>query len=91
MGFLDEAPSLETKMSTIEALRTVTEGKVCSLFSFRDAGIDLDLDLRRGRAGPCNPNPLEPQERTGRYQGGTRYPVRASGGDIRIHGKAGED
>jgi 26S proteasome regulatory subunit N5 len=28
MGFLDEAPSLETKMSTIEALRTVTEGKV---------------------------------------------------------------
>lgn len=28
MGFLDRAPKLETKMSTIETLRTVTEGKV---------------------------------------------------------------
>lgn len=28
MGFLADAPSLDTKLSTIEALRTVTEGKV---------------------------------------------------------------
>ena len=28
MGFLDSAPSLETKLSTIETLRTVTEGKI---------------------------------------------------------------
>jgi hypothetical protein len=28
MGFLDDAPSVEVKLSTIEALRTVTEGKV---------------------------------------------------------------
>ena len=28
MGFLDDAPSLEVKLSTIETLRTVTEGKV---------------------------------------------------------------
>lgn len=28
MGFLDDAPSLETKLSVIETLRTVTEGKV---------------------------------------------------------------
>jgi len=28
MGFLDEAPNEETKMSTIESLRTVTEGKI---------------------------------------------------------------
>jgi 26S proteasome regulatory subunit N5 len=28
MGFLDEAPNLETKMAAIETLRTVTEGKV---------------------------------------------------------------
>ncbi|RQM07095.1 hypothetical protein DH86_00003868 [Scytalidium sp. 3C] len=28
MGFLDSAPNLETKMSTIETLRTVTEGKI---------------------------------------------------------------
>ena len=30
MGFLDDAPSTETKLSTIETLRTVTEGKVCA-------------------------------------------------------------
>jgi len=28
MGFLDKAPSLDVKLSTIETLRTVTEGKV---------------------------------------------------------------
>lgn len=29
MSFLDDTPNLETKLSVIEALRTVTEGKVC--------------------------------------------------------------
>ncbi|KAF2839182.1 PCI-domain-containing protein [Patellaria atrata CBS 101060] len=28
MGFLDDAPNLDTKLSTIETLRTVTEGKI---------------------------------------------------------------
>ncbi|TKA68650.1 hypothetical protein B0A49_05498 [Cryomyces minteri] len=28
MGFLDDAPNMETKLSMIEALRTVTEGKI---------------------------------------------------------------
>ena len=28
MGWIDEAPNMETKMSVIETLRTVTEGKV---------------------------------------------------------------
>lgn len=28
MGFLDDAPNVETKMSVIETLRTITEGKV---------------------------------------------------------------
>ena len=28
MGFLDETPSTEVKLSVIETLRTVTEGKV---------------------------------------------------------------
>ena len=28
MGFLDETPNLETKLSVIEVLRTVTDGKV---------------------------------------------------------------
>jgi 26S proteasome regulatory subunit N5 len=31
MGFLDDTPSLETKLNTIETLRTVTEGKVSCL------------------------------------------------------------
>ena len=30
MGFLDDAPSMEVKLTVIETLRTVTEGKVCS-------------------------------------------------------------
>lgn len=30
MGFLDDTPNMETKLSVIEALRTVTEGKVSS-------------------------------------------------------------
>jgi 26S proteasome regulatory subunit N5 len=30
MGFLDETPSLDVKLSVIESLRTVTEGKVCA-------------------------------------------------------------
>ena len=28
MGFLDNTPNMDTKLSAIEALRTVTEGKV---------------------------------------------------------------
>lgn len=28
MGFLDETPNMDVKMSVIETLRTVTEGKV---------------------------------------------------------------
>lgn len=31
MGFIDDAPSQETEMSVIETLRTVTEGKVCTI------------------------------------------------------------
>lgn len=30
MGFLDDTPSLDSKLTVIETLRTVTEGKVCS-------------------------------------------------------------
>jgi len=28
MGFLDDAPNMETKLSVIDTLRTITEGKV---------------------------------------------------------------
>jgi 26S proteasome regulatory subunit N5 len=30
MGYLDDTPNQDTKLTVIEALRTVTEGKVCS-------------------------------------------------------------
>lgn len=36
MGFIDETPSSETKMSVIETLRTVTEGKVSSAVCCED-------------------------------------------------------
>ena len=37
MGFLDDTPDMETKLSVIETLRTVTEGKVSSMcVSLRD-------------------------------------------------------
>ena len=29
MGFFDETPNMDVKLSVIETLRTVTEGKVC--------------------------------------------------------------
>ena len=31
MSFLDDTPNIETKLSVIETLRTVTEGKVCQI------------------------------------------------------------
>lgn len=31
IGFLEATPDLDTKLSVIETLRTVTEGKVCHL------------------------------------------------------------
>jgi 26S proteasome regulatory subunit N5 len=51
MGFLDDTPNLETKLGVIEALRTVTEGKVrrCGgVHASRNA--NDELDLCRGRA-----------------------------------------
>jgi 26S proteasome regulatory subunit N5 len=36
MGFLDDTPNLDTKLSVIEALRTVTEGKVRSMIIHRE-------------------------------------------------------
>ena len=37
MSFLDETPDVDTKLSVIETLRTVTEGKVSEVF--RDDGL----------------------------------------------------
>jgi 26S proteasome regulatory subunit N5 len=38
MGFLDDTPNLETKLSVIETLRTVTEGKVSSAATSSQTG-----------------------------------------------------
>lgn len=35
MGFLHQTPSTEVKLSVIESLRTVTEGKVCHTGGFQ--------------------------------------------------------
>ena len=47
MGFLDEAPSLEAKLSVIETLRTVTEGKVFrrSVLGRVDRVLTVDADF----------------------------------------------
>ena len=36
MGFIDEAPDAEKKLSVIETLRTVTEGKVLQSVAYSD-------------------------------------------------------
>ena len=49
LGFLDDTPSLEKKLQTIETLRTVTEGKVRSHILVRRLLFRLTpcLDIRR--------------------------------------------
>jgi 26S proteasome regulatory subunit N5 len=75
MGFLDDAPNLDVKLSVIETLRTVTEGKVrvqkCTtkLRSKADNGIDL----RRGGARESYPHPFEHQARARRHHRCNRH------------------
>ena len=65
MGFLDETPNLETKLSVIETLRTVTEGKV-SGHRIEDTSVaDALSDLRRSRASEGNPYTFKHQEGAG--------------------------
>ena len=45
MGFIKETPDGVTKLSVIETLRTVTEGKVCSFALLAGRTTD-DVDLR---------------------------------------------
>ena len=39
MGFLEETPSLDVKLSVIQTLRTVTEGKVGALDQLPPSGL----------------------------------------------------
>ena len=41
MDFIDEAPSADKKLSVIETLRTVTEGKVLSILGIHETLIDV--------------------------------------------------
>ena len=43
MGFIDEAPSTDKKLSVIETLRTVTEGKVLLIPDIHEALIDMKV------------------------------------------------
>lgn len=48
MTFLDKTPNLDTKLSVIETLRTVTEGKVSSLeMAWQESQLMQVADLRR--------------------------------------------
>lgn len=63
MTFLDGTPSLEVKLSVIETLRTVTEGKVRrEPFDLVRSGANCRKDLRRSRASPRYPHPFKYQE-----------------------------
>lgn len=46
MSFLDDTPNLETKLSVIEALRTVTEGKVSATSRLTQLELMSLVDLR---------------------------------------------
>lgn len=67
MGFLDDTPSLETKLSVIETLRTVTEGKVSTLSAHQGGGTNKATDLRRSRARPSNADTVQHQEGARRH------------------------
>ena len=43
MGFIDEAPSADKKLSVIETLRTVTEGKVMLIPEVHEALINMKV------------------------------------------------
>jgi hypothetical protein len=91
MGFLDETPNLETKLSVIETLRTVTEGKVGGANTSITVRLLTCPDLRRSRASPHNPHTVRHQEGARRHQGSDRHPLRASSRDVWIHDPPRED
>lgn len=43
MGFIDEAPSADKKLSVIETLRTVTEGKVFFIPGIHETLINMKV------------------------------------------------
>lgn len=70
MTFLDETPNMDVKLSVIETLRTVTEGKV-GFFYMDTVGVFFGrllnglTDLCRSRASPYYPYSFQHQEVSG--------------------------
>lgn len=64
MSFLDDTPNVEVKLSVIEALRTVTEGKVSFWTTHSATEVDEVADLRRSRTSANHKNPFRHQEAT---------------------------
>ena len=65
MGFLNETPNAETKLSVIETLRTVTEGKVQELRPRLEVLANDCIDLCRGREGSGYADIVRYEEGTG--------------------------
>lgn len=87
MKFLDDTPNVDVKLSVIETLRTVTEGKVNAYLHMISLARKLTClfpDFRRSRACPRDPDPIQYQEVARRSQCGSRHSVRAAGGDVWI-------
>ena len=72
MDFLDATPDLDTKLSVIETLRTVTEGKVRRPYGSAELLLTLS-DLCRSRAGPRYPHSIRHQKEPGRHREGARH------------------
>lgn len=77
MGFLEEAPSMEVKLQTIETLRTVTEGKVwlCETVECMEAELMQHLDFRRGGKGSRDQDPVKHQEGARKQESCSRHSV----------------
>jgi 26S proteasome regulatory subunit N5 len=55
MGFLDETPNMDVKLSVIEALRTVTDGKV-GIIAWRHFFADMNSSSSKS-SEPASPAP----------------------------------
>lgn len=92
MTFLDDTPNLETKLSVIETLRTVTEGKVGGIPTPSEARwLTWLADLCRGGARSRYQDIVRHQEGAGRHQRRHRHSLRAPGRDVRLHDPTRED
>jgi len=59
MTFIDQTPNMDVKLSVIETLRTVTEGKVGSVsILVMDRLLIRRTDFRRSRESPCYTYPI---------------------------------